>query len=416
MGDCDLLTYAALFYGELVFAAFVSLTVGFYTIWTYRRSPRLIVIAALVQGTGVALALTTLAVQLVLFLGWQDILTDLRYTVTARNYAPDNAEFVSELRQFYESKNIVFWYNVQSDEIFVGILNSLRWIFRLVLQTATPFLTLIGFGMAVAALCGTLRPPGPQYSAPSRLMHRSRPFLCWCRFVSSHPVDCKWKCRGWAPLLRDGWRDRDRHIGRIRVLPLLAIALAFGLRTCAAWISISGTPPGLYRCVCASFFLLCIGLLILSQGEFYDQGAAVLWWKTLTPFPVWMAKVVVCAMAFAGCMLVLAGRRAALGRWHDVPSLVCPFLICGALGYMLIYKLSGGYVHSAVTWCGSAPFIIFHTEVFIALGLFAAIAMVLTFLGGLRKDFNNHVTRAVGVNFRDRGRRIRRRLDLVQSR
>ena len=74
-----ILTYAALFYGELVFATFVSLAVGFYTIWTYRRPPRLIVIAALVQGTGVALALTTLAVQLVLFLGWQDILADLRY-------------------------------------------------------------------------------------------------------------------------------------------------------------------------------------------------------------------------------------------------------------------------------------------------------------------------------------------------
>ena len=33
------LTYAALFYGELVFAAFVAFTVAFYTIWTYRRAP-----------------------------------------------------------------------------------------------------------------------------------------------------------------------------------------------------------------------------------------------------------------------------------------------------------------------------------------------------------------------------------------
>jgi hypothetical protein len=177
---------------------------------------------------------------------------------------------------------------------------------------------------------------------------------------------------------------------------LLAVAVAVGLRSCARWISISGTPPGIYRCACAGLVLSCIGVLILSQGSLYEQGYVILWWTTLTLFPVWLAKVVVCVMAFAGCMLVLAGRRATLGRWHDVPSSLSPFLISGVLAYVIVYKLSGGYVVTGYFF-RLCPFITFHFETFLALGLFAAIAMSLTLLGGLRKDFNNRVTRAAGV-------------------
>src|SRR5712692_2070930 len=99
-------TYAALYYGELVFAAFVSLTVGFYTIWTYRQAPRLVVMGGVVQAVGATLGLGMLILQLVLYLGWQDFLTDLRLTLTARNYAPDSAEFIATLRQFYGTRNI----------------------------------------------------------------------------------------------------------------------------------------------------------------------------------------------------------------------------------------------------------------------------------------------------------------------
>src|SRR5262245_3601326 len=108
------LTYAALFYGELVFAAFIASTVAFYTIWTYRRAPGSIVLAGIAQGGGAALGLATLILQLIFYLGWSDFVTDLRLTLTARNYAPDDTQFVATLRDFYETRNIVFLYNLQS--------------------------------------------------------------------------------------------------------------------------------------------------------------------------------------------------------------------------------------------------------------------------------------------------------------
>ena len=71
-----------------------------------------------------------------------------------------------------------------------------------------------------------------------------------------------------------------------------------------------------------------LGLLIMAQGELYDQGATALWWQRLTPVPVWLGKVVVCTVAYVGAMLILVGRRAVLGRWHAAPSSLSTSL-CG---------------------------------------------------------------------------------------
>jgi len=137
------LTYAALFYGELVFAAFVTFTVAFYTVWTYRRAPGSVVLVGIAQGAGAALGLATVILQLVLYLGWQDFLTDLRLTLTARNFAPDDTEFITTLRNFYQTRNIAFFYNIQSSDQFAGLVTSLRFFSQYVLQTSTPFLSLL---------------------------------------------------------------------------------------------------------------------------------------------------------------------------------------------------------------------------------------------------------------------------------
>src|SRR5439155_6890051 len=113
------------------------------------------------QGGGAALGLSTLILQLILYLGWQDFVTDLHLTLTARNYAPDDAAFVATLKGFYESRNIVFLYNLQSNDQFVGLLASLQLFFRNVFQTSTPFLSLVGIAMAIAALLADSRRPGP---------------------------------------------------------------------------------------------------------------------------------------------------------------------------------------------------------------------------------------------------------------
>ena len=385
------LTYAALFYGELVFAAFVTFTVALYTIWTYRRAPSSIVLAGIVQGSGAALGLATLILQLILYLGWQDFTTDLRLTLTARNYAPGDTRFVATLRDFYENRNIVFLYNLQSNDQFVGLLASLRLFFRYTFQTSTPFLSLVAIGMAIAALLADSRRAGPDdiatvappvlRAAVTQLIPGI--FLFILAIIGGDSV---------VGLRASGMQGTTGTLSLAAFgCLLLAVALACMLAICARAISISGTFPGVYRALRTNLFFIGLGLLIMAQGELYDQGAAVLWWQHLTPVPVWLGKVVVCTVAYVGAMLILAGRRAVLGRWHAAPSSLAPFLLCGALGYLIVYKLSAGYVYSGylVRLC---PFIVFHVDALLALGLFVPIAISATLLG--RTDFNNLVTRS----------------------
>jgi len=385
------LTYAAIFYYELVFAAFVTITAAFYTIWTYRRAPGSIVLAGIVQGSGAALGLTTLILQLILYLGWQDFVTDLRLTLTARNYAPDNTEFVAMLRHFYQDKNIAFFYNIQSGDQFNGLLVSLQLFFRYTLQTSTPLLSLTGIGLAIAGLLADSRRAGPDdiaTTAPSILRAAVAQlipgiFLFILAIIGGDSV---------VGLPTSGINGTIGTLSSAALgCLLLAIALAYVLAICARAISISGTFPGIYRTLRTNFFLMGLGLLIMVQGKLYDQGATALWWQQLTPVPVWLAKIVVCAVAYIGAMLILAGRRAVLGRWHAAPSSLAPFLLCGTLGYLIVYKLSAGYVYSGylVRLC---PFIVFHVDALLALGLFVAATMSATLVS--RTDFNNLATRS----------------------
>jgi hypothetical protein len=387
------LTYAALFYGELVFAALVAFTVGFYTIWTYRRAPGSVVLAGIVQGAGAALGLATLILQLILYLGWQDFVTDLRLTLTARNFAPDDTEFVATLRNFYQDRNIAFFYNIQSGDQFNGLLPSLRLFFRYALQTSTPLLSLVGISMAIAALLADSRRGGPPDVATIAPMVRLASvgqlipgiLLFILAMIAGDGV---------VGLRSSGMTGT---IGTLSLAAfgclLLAAALAYVLAICARSISISGTFPTISRALWANFFFMGLGLLIMAQGELYDQGATALWWQRLTPVPVWLGKVVVCTVACVSALLILVGRRTVLGRWHAVPSSLAPFLLCGVLGYLIVYKLSAGYIYSGylVRLC---PFIVFHVDALLALGLFVAIAISATLLG--RTDFNNLATRSAG--------------------
>jgi hypothetical protein len=184
------------------------------------------------------------------------------------------------------------------------------------------------------------------------------------------------------------------EVTKVILIAPLAIVLALLLKICATSISIPRTAPGINRCSRSSLFLFCLGLLILLQGGIYDQEAGILWWRELTPFPLRVARVAVFGIAFTGCILILAGRRTILGRWHDVPRRLLPFFASGAVAYMAVYKLSSGYVFTGYL-NRLCPFLVFHVDSFFALGLFIAIAIPVTLF--YRASFKKHVSKAVAT-------------------
>ena len=84
-----LLNFAALFYWEYVFTAFVTALCGLYALVLYWRRFRLVWLAAAAGAAGAALAAGLLLAQLTAYMGWANVMEDVRLTLTARNAAAD---------------------------------------------------------------------------------------------------------------------------------------------------------------------------------------------------------------------------------------------------------------------------------------------------------------------------------------
>jgi hypothetical protein len=102
--------FAALFYWEYVFTAFVTVLCGVYAVGLYWRRFRLVLLLAAAMGAGAAMAAGVLLAQLTAYMGWANVMEDVRLTLTARNAAADPA-LLERVTSFYREHRIIFWHN-----------------------------------------------------------------------------------------------------------------------------------------------------------------------------------------------------------------------------------------------------------------------------------------------------------------
>jgi hypothetical protein len=121
--------FAGLFYWEYVFAAFVGLTTAIYAALVHRNNWRAFAYTWSACIVGAGLAAGTLLAQLTAYMGWSNVLRDIRYTMIARNSSSDSA-LAAEINAFYDQHNILFWQNYLGadtlrswDVAWSGILN-----------------------------------------------------------------------------------------------------------------------------------------------------------------------------------------------------------------------------------------------------------------------------------------------------
>lgn len=105
-----LLNFAALFYWEYVFTAFVAALCGSYAVVLYWRRFRLVWMIAAAGFSGAALAASLLLTQLMAYMGWANVMEDVRLTLTARNAAADPV-LLERVTSFYREHRIIFWHN-----------------------------------------------------------------------------------------------------------------------------------------------------------------------------------------------------------------------------------------------------------------------------------------------------------------
>lgn len=136
-----LINFACLFYYELVFAAFTTLSSSLYAAVLCRHTPKKILSFWAMQVIGGFIALSFFAWQLYVYLGWEDFKMDAYLTFVARNNYEDGAVFLQRLREFYDSRNIVFWYNLVDGDQYRNIPYFIASLLFFDFQAHTPLLS-----------------------------------------------------------------------------------------------------------------------------------------------------------------------------------------------------------------------------------------------------------------------------------
>ena len=390
--------YASLLYWELIFASFVAVTAGAYTAWIYRRTPRLILIAAFTQSIGAAIGLGTLITQVVLYLGWHDFLVDVKSTYGARNFGDDPLVAVEKLKEFYDSRNITFWYNIQSDVNFRGLRPFLQSIFANVLQVQTPFYVLVTLSLAASAFVADARLPNAQDTvvADPPVSANSIALLSAALFFFLVAVQFSSGATGPnSPI------SFEALVPQLSIFfPLLAIStgLAIGLHNLAGALTVTRTPPGPRRCLVASVYFICLAIFVVIQELLYDRTLQQMWLYLLAPVPAWTTILSICVAAIIGGLVILVGRRSLLERWHSAPTSLIPFFVSGAVGYLFVYEFNPGYLRAGYL-LRLCPLPVFHIDALLGVGVSIVICITLVLVRRLKNSGFTFVTTTTTILF-----------------
>ncbi|OLE76091.1 hypothetical protein AUG19_03475 [archaeon 13_1_20CM_2_54_9] len=384
------LNHMCLFYGELVFACFTAVMTGLYTAWAHRRNRKTVALGWGVQVAGAAIGLCIVATQVILYLGWDDFLQDLYLTFMARNYASNVPDLLQNLTEFYDTHNIMFWYNLRSADTYEGLVNLLHSIFSFSFLVHTPFLTLIVFLVFTGWLAGAAASSTSHLRMFSSLDPDNEvKALVACAFpvaVGLFMLLFKFVIEDLR--LAGGMSSSlTMPLNRLVLLSMLSLPLAGYLTTVfvrQAWnaFPVDGYSPsakvlvaGLYLCGAGSFASL--------QSMLYKQEWRIIWADTLGPSHQWIALTVACLAVVFGLLLIVLTPDRVLYRGGAEVKGTLPFLITGLMAFLVVYKLVPGYVHSGYLE-RYAPLVVFHVDSLFATSLFILLSAGSTAYSKLR--------------------------------
>ena len=127
-------------YGELVFAAFLGLFSFFWLTLRGWGDRRQLFFGALWLITGALLAILTLVVQGISYLGIDNFQRDIELTFFARNNFNYGVITLSEISNFYKEHNVVFWENITSRYQFISFKYFFKSIFSSFIDVYSPIM------------------------------------------------------------------------------------------------------------------------------------------------------------------------------------------------------------------------------------------------------------------------------------
>lgn len=214
-----IINFACLFYYEVVFVAFVSLATALYAAVIFRRTPRNALLFWLLQAAGGAIGLGVLALQLALYMGWDNLLQDAFFTFVARNQYHDSPELLQHMRTFFESQNIVFWYNLVDAGKFQTLAYFVASLTYFEFEVHTPFFSNLSWILLLGVSAALI----PQkFTTPAQQAGENSMGVPTFQMLLSKPVVGAFAL-AYVHLVQEYWRD---DFGNLHLIETAIIALA----------------------------------------------------------------------------------------------------------------------------------------------------------------------------------------------
>ena len=362
------LLWICLFYFELIYAIFISITIGLYVIYFHRKRISTIVLGAIVLVSGAFVGIGILITQVILFYGWDDFLTDARLTFVARNWATDTKSYYAKLEAFFGERNIVFWYNiVDSANLFNfrDFFGSLTWN---IFSVYTPFVTItvlmLAFGWCVSLTLRTFISQARQtlhvYSRGvgrfSFLSHFSRytsyKFFSYGIFIFLMIlyVLVAWRFAGLV--LIDG-----RSLGlNPATFPsvnnsitywwstLAATACLVLLPTLAAWNGLNIRRTDSLGLIAGIIFLLTFYYFISNFYQVYDVRLLPIWKAYSESYEPFMHVMIIVIAALSISLMMQRPARLLMSIARGGLLNLVVLVACSFIAYTIVYRLSPGYL------------------------------------------------------------------------
>jgi hypothetical protein len=359
------LNYLCLFYWELVFVSFVTLTAALYTAALWRRSPAIVGRAAAAALAGALTSVLVCFAQLVAVLGLPAVLADARFTFLARNFAGRNFRLPAEVSTFYDTHHIVFLRNFVDGRPYLRPGACWASFFTYNLGPYTPLFAAVVLILLCALLVGLLygrRSPGAgarrrlarlawpreRLGPAGRLALRLGAFLfLW--FCADHLLAALLRDQAYAGSPPDSVSPAAGRSLLAWAIHGAACGLVLLLNRCATnrWWGYARIP--LLRVVAAGCAMLAVAWSLRRQHGWYGQQHEPIWAAILkTGYARAAARLaLVSAVSVAG-ILLLGGYR--LLRREDRRPLrrLGRYLACGMVAYFVVYGMFPGYLHSVI--------------------------------------------------------------------
>jgi hypothetical protein len=376
-----------LFYYELVFATFLSVSVSAFVIFLWRRD---VITGLIFVGAQLAGAIATVCIligQLIGYLGWDGFVSDLRLTYLSRNTGISDPARLAELRAFVEQNNIAFFYNFVDGNEFrsVGFIRDA--IFRWGLQVYTPPFTycilVLAFGLAVALFgrTGAIRHPkyaiaGIAAMAALGWMFGAISIVFWLITLGIIVTNFVLPDSRKAPELI-GFVEAGLVLGPLAIVFLLMAVtfsqflgfesafssdwsywFSFGIALCAlagflVMRSMFETRGNLsLDAVVRAAAVLCVAIAFSRfHHRLYDQSLAALWEHSLPGsfMPIFLQRVGM--IAATGCAMAVAAFGPLLpynarSPLRNIAKKVAALIGCFLIGLLVAVILFPGYVYS----------------------------------------------------------------------